>query len=180
MFQKTEVRFGAGTGARDLTVNAECGETDQAEDTKPPQDNFTPKIGLKPLQLLTEPQPAVPRSEKEDVKLKIDDLIIIPNNINHGEEGGSALQNLAKIASRYSSLNKDKSRGQEFPSPGSKKPRLEEKPSVAQPLPPTSQAKKPGLPGLPSLPGSQVHCTPVPWFSLMLPRVLITIAHLCE
>ena len=32
--------------------------------------------------------------------MKIDDLIIIPNNINHAEEGGSALQNLAKIASR--------------------------------------------------------------------------------
>ncbi|CAB4061067.1 unnamed protein product [Lepeophtheirus salmonis] len=35
-------------------------------------------------------------------RLQIDDLIIIPNNINAGTpEGGSALQNLAKIASRY-------------------------------------------------------------------------------
>ena len=56
------------------------------------------KIGIKPLQLLTEPKLA--EAGAEDVKMKIDDLIIIPNNINHAEEGGSALQNLAKIASR--------------------------------------------------------------------------------
>ena len=56
------------------------------------------KIGIKPLQLLTEPKLA--EGGAEDVKMKIDDLIIIPNNINHAEEGGSALQNLAKIASR--------------------------------------------------------------------------------
>jgi len=79
--------------------------------------------------------------------MKIDDLIIIPNNINHAEEGGSALQNLAKIASRYSSLNKDKARAQDFTSPNAKKARVETSPGVAQPLPPTSLPKKPG-PGL--------------------------------
>lgn len=110
-----------------------------------PKENFTPKIGIKPLQLLTEPKPADNNVglEKEDVKLKIDDLIIIPNNINHVEEGGSALQNLAKIASRYSSLNKDKSRSQEFSSPSPKKARVEDtKPSVAQPLPANTATKK--------------------------------------
>ena len=53
--------------------------------------------------------------------MKIDDLVIIPNTLNQLEEGGSALQNLAKIASRYSSLNKDKARAQDFTSPNAKK-----------------------------------------------------------
>ena len=39
---------------------------------------------------------AVAKSEMNEEglggKMKIDDLIIIPNNINHAEEGGSALQ----------------------------------------------------------------------------------------
>ena len=38
---------------------------------------------------------AVAKSEMSEEcggKMKIDDLIIIPNNINHAEEGGSALQ----------------------------------------------------------------------------------------
>ena len=42
----------------------------------------------------TDPE-AVAKSEMNDDcggKMKIDDLIIIPNNINHAEEGGSALQ----------------------------------------------------------------------------------------
>ena len=75
----------------------------------------------------------------------MDDLIIIPGALTPLEEGGSALQNLAKIASRYSSLNKDKTRAQDFASPGAKKPRLDEKPGVAQALPPTTTlaAKKP-------------------------------------
>ena len=125
-------------------------------DTKP-KENYTPKIGIKPLQLLTEPK-LVNNAGKEDVKLKIDDLIIIPNNINHVEEGGSALQNLAKIASRYSSLNKDKSRAQDFASPSPKKPRVEDKPNVAQPLPPTTIAKKGSIPGLPH-PASELSST---------------------
>ena len=116
---------------------------EKSADNKP-KENFTPKIGIKPLQLLTEPKIAEDVGMgKEDVKLKIDDLIIIPNNINHVEEGGSALQNLAKIASRYSSLNKDKSRSQEFSSPSPKKARVEDnKPGVAQPLPANTAAKK--------------------------------------
>ena len=114
-----------------------------------PRETFTPKIGIKPLQLLTEPKLA--DVGKEDVKMKIDDLIIIPNNINHAaEEGGSALQNLATIASRYSSLQKDKSRAADFSSPSPKKTRVEE-PSVAQPLPPTTHAKKPQAPAMPSI-----------------------------
>ena len=48
---------------------------------------------------------------------------------------------------RYSSLNKDKNRSQEFSSPSPKKARVSEagdtKPGVAQPLPPTTAAKKP-------------------------------------
>ena len=40
--------------------------------------------------------------DPEGKQLQIDDLIIIPNNISSTPpEGGSALQNLAKIASRY-------------------------------------------------------------------------------
>eukprot|EP00096_Caligus_rogercresseyi_P008788 TRINITY_DN2841_c0_g1_i3.p1 TRINITY_DN2841_c0_g1~~TRINITY_DN2841_c0_g1_i3.p1 ORF type:complete len:872 (-),score=364.42 TRINITY_DN2841_c0_g1_i3:173-2434(-) len=41
--------------------------------------------------------------DPEGKRLQIDDLIIIPNNLSVGapEGGGSALQNLAKIASRY-------------------------------------------------------------------------------
>ena len=61
-----------------------------------PRETFTPKIGIKPLQLLTEPKLA--DVGKEDVKMKIDDLIIIPNNINHVEEGGSALSAGEKTA----------------------------------------------------------------------------------
>ena len=97
-------------------------------------------LGLKPLQFLTDPG-IVQKQEEEDNKLKIDDLVIIPNTMNQLEEGGSALQNLAKIASRYSSLNKDKTRAAEFASPSPKKARVEEKPGVAQPLPPTSSKK---------------------------------------
>ena len=125
-----------------------------------PKENFTPKIGIKPLQLLTEPKLA-DNVGKEDVKLKIDDLIIIPNNINHAEEGGSALQNLAKIASRYSALNKDKSRSQEFSSPSPKKPRTEDnKPGVAQPLPPTTAVKKPQLSsGVPAVSSADLSST---------------------
>ena len=123
-------------------------EEKSGEEEKP-RETFTPKIGLKPLQLLTEPKLA--DVGKEDVKMKIDDLIIIPNNINHAAEEGSALQNLAKIASRYSSLQKDKSRAADFSSPSPKKTRVEE-PGVAQPLPPTTNAKKPPVaPAAPSI-----------------------------
>jgi len=135
----------------EITAN-ENEETKKEIVESKPKEIYTPKIGIKSLQLLTEPK-LVNNTGKEDVKLKIDDLIIIPNNINHVEEGGSALQNLAKIASRYSSLNKDKSRAQDFTSPSPKKPRIEDKPNVAQPLPPTTIAKKPSIPGLPSFPG---------------------------
>ena len=44
--------------------------------------------------IITDPE-AVAKSEMSEEcggKMKIDDLIIIPNNINHAEEGGSALQ----------------------------------------------------------------------------------------
>ena len=128
-------------GAEDLTKDDSLEAKEEKLDEKP-KENFTPKIGIKPLQMLTEPTLGDNSDrDKEDVKMKIDDLIIIPNN--HVEEGGSALQNLAKIASRYSSLNKDKSRSQDFTSPSPKKPRHDEtKPSVAQPLPPTAGSKK--------------------------------------
>lgn len=102
-----------------------------------------PYLGLKPLQLLTDPGLIQPEEEVkprlEDSKLRLDDLIIVPGNLGQLEEGGSALQNLAKIASRYSSLNKDKSRTQDFANPTPKKARVEEKPGVGQPLPPTSK-----------------------------------------
>ena len=46
--------------------------------------------------------------DPEGKQLQIDDLIIIPNNISSTPpEGGSALQNLAKIASRYQNQPKD-------------------------------------------------------------------------
>jgi len=133
------------------TQNGTSGENgdlavEDEEEIAEPVVEQKPKIGIKPLQFLTDPE-AVAKSEmNEDCggKMKIDDLIIIPNNINHAEEGGSALQNLAKIASRYSSLNKDKARAQDFTSPNAKKARVETSPGVAQPLPPTSIPKKPG------------------------------------
>eukprot|EP00095_Tigriopus_kingsejongensis_P001650 maker-scaffold801_size95070-snap-gene-0.22 protein:Tk01650 transcript:maker-scaffold801_size95070-snap-gene-0.22-mRNA-1 annotation:"at-rich interactive domain-containing protein 5b" len=47
-------------------------------------------------------QKAEMKLDPEGKRLQIDDLIIIPNHLNSGlPEGGSALQNLAKIASRY-------------------------------------------------------------------------------
>jgi hypothetical protein len=136
-------------------INGENGDgalEDEDEIAEPVVPEQKPKIGIKSLQFLTDPE-AVAKSEMSDEcgggggKMKIDDLIIIPNNINHAEEGGSALQNLAKIASRYSSLNKDKARAQDFTSPNAKKARVETSPGVGQPLPPTSLPKKPG-PGL--------------------------------
>ena len=128
-------------GAENLSKDDNMEAKEEKLDEKP-KENFTPKIGIKPLQMLTEPALGDNADrDKEDVKMKIDDLIIIPNN--HVEEGGSALQNLAKIASRYSSLNKDKSRSQDFSSPSPKKARHEEsKPNVAQPLPPSTASKK--------------------------------------
>lgn len=68
-------------------------------------------------------------------RLQIDDLIIIPNNMSAGSEGaggaggpnaaagGSALQNLAKIASRYQDTGTNNSDGgdsQNLPSPQKK------------------------------------------------------------
>ena len=47
------------------------------------------------VNIITADPEAVAKSEMSDDcvgKMKIDDLIIIPNNINHAEEGGSALQ----------------------------------------------------------------------------------------
>ena len=138
---------GESDNNKDETLDAVVTKDEKLEEK--PKENFTPKIGIKPLQLLTEPKAGSDAGGKEDVKMKIDDLIIIPNNINHAEEGGSALQNLAKIASRYSSLNKDKARSQEFSSPSPKKARVDEgKPGVTQALPPTTAAKKtPVVPG---------------------------------
>ncbi len=125
-----------------------------------------PYLGIKPLQLLTDPavaakqQAAAEEEERQQQQqqrpaMKLDDLILFPmaagagGSAAGGEEtgggvgSGSALQNLAKIASRYSALQaKDKNRGADFLSPNPKKPRLDEqqRPGVAQPLPPTTAA----------------------------------------
>ena len=168
--EEGEEGVGQGTNGTNGEREGSRGPKEEPFEEKP-KENFTPKIGIKPLQMLTDPKLGdTAGRDKEDVKMKIDDLIIIPNNINQVEEGGSALQNLAKIASRYSSLNKDKSRAGEFSSPSPKKPRVEEsKPGVAQPLPPTTAAKK-GMSGLGSQDMSSVAATNLlQQFSLLSP-----------
>ena len=168
--EEGEEGLGQGTNGTNGEREGSRGPKEEPFEEKP-KENFTPKIGIKPLQMLTDPKLGdTAGRDKEDVKMKIDDLIIIPNNINQVEEGGSALQNLAKIASRYSSLNKDKSRAGEFSSPSPKKPRVEEsKPGVAQPLPPTTAAKK-GMSGLGSQDMSSVAATNLlQQFSLLSP-----------
>ena len=60
------------------------------------------------LLVIADPE-AVAKSEMSEEcggKMKIDDLIIIPNNINHAEEGGSALQvnKFEKLESIFSLL----------------------------------------------------------------------------
>ena len=75
-------------GAENLTKDDSLEAKEEKLDEKP-KENFTPKIGIKPLQMLTEPALGDNADrDKEDVKMKIDDLIIIPNT--HVEEGGSA------------------------------------------------------------------------------------------
>merc|ERR1719354_1241567 len=118
-------------------------------------------LGIKPLQLLTEPKvnkkesspdPGLPENLAANASLDISKLILPglggsldPAGVGAAGVGGllddpttgSALQNLAKIASRYS---KDKSRTQEFLSPGSKRQRLTDSggtPGIVQPLPAT-------------------------------------------
>jgi len=73
--------------------------------------------------------------DPEGKQLQIDDLIIIPNNISSTPpEGGSALQNLAKIASRYQNQPKDII---EVSAP--KKAKVEE-PVKPTPMPPSTSA----------------------------------------
>jgi len=112
-----------------------------------------PKIGIKPLNLLKHPDlmsKEEKTSEQNREKLKREELMLSQclRNDSGMEEGGSALQNLAKIASRYSSTEKNKNREQDFSTNLSKKPRLESShgdhtPSIAQPLPPSSNKKPP-------------------------------------
>ena len=74
------------------TSNGTNGEKKEVIEEKVEVKEQKPKIGIKPLQFLTDPEAVAKIEEKDDAKIKIDDLIIIPNNINHAEEGGSALQ----------------------------------------------------------------------------------------
>ena len=89
IFDDEEQKTSNGTNGE----KAEDEAVEKVEEVKPPVIEQKPKIAIKPLQLLTDPE-AVAKSETndDDTKIKIDDLIIIPNNINHAEEGGSALQ----------------------------------------------------------------------------------------
>jgi len=131
-------------------------------ESKPvPKPDKEPKqyLGLKSLHLLTEPkEESRSNSNANSQQIDLTNLILPPMAASNLEQSlassleqslasnleqspgsqpsGSALQNLAKIASRYS---KDKSRTQEFVSPGSKRPRLIDSPSpgVVQPLPAT-------------------------------------------
>ena len=87
MFEDEEKKTSNGTNGEKLEEVVADKET-----IAEPVVEQKPKIAIKSLQFLTDPE-AVAKSEvKEEAKIKIDDLIIIPNNINHGEEGGSALQ----------------------------------------------------------------------------------------
>ena len=85
--------------------------------------------------------------DPEGKQLQIDDLIIIPNNISSTPpEGGSALQNLAKIASRYQNQPKDII---EVSAP--KKAKVEEQPVKPTPMPPSSSASSMVAPSAASL-----------------------------
>ena len=89
IFDDEEQKTSNGTNGEKTEDEA----VEKVEEVKPPVIEQKPKIGIKSLQFLTDPE-AVAKSEstEDDTKIKIDDLIIIPNNINHAEEGGSALQ----------------------------------------------------------------------------------------
>ena len=86
--------------------------------------------------------------DPEGKQLQIDDLIIIPNNLaTTPPEGGSALQNLAKIASRYQNQKEPPPPQQEgFDATVAKKPKLDgtnspaTPPIKATPTPPSSSS----------------------------------------
>ena len=92
--------------------------------------------------------------DPEGKQLQIDDLIIIPNNMTTTPpEGGSALQNLAKIASRYQNssttnpnAHKDNIKELDMSTghvSAPKKPRLDPEPPVATPNPPPKPSATP-------------------------------------
>ena len=91
--------------------------------------------------------------DPEGKQLQIDDLIIIPNNMTAPHpEGGSALQNLAKIASRYqNSSNSGNASNRDIKeldmstghASAAKKPRLEEPLTQAPPSTPMAMPPKP-------------------------------------
>ena len=106
-------------------------DSTKSEDSKPPHpllDQVKNLIG-------TSKAESQMKIDPEGKQLQIDDLIIIPNNISSTPpEGGSALQNLAKIASRYQNQPKDII---EVSAP--KKAKVEE-PVKPSPMPPSTSA----------------------------------------
>ena len=87
--------------------------------------------------------------DPEGKQLQIDDLIIIPNNISSTPpEGGSALQNLAKIASRYQNQPSTKD-VIEVSAP--KKAKVEEQPPPVRPTIPTTPSTTPSAASLAAL-----------------------------
>ncbi|XP_059083538.1 AT-rich interactive domain-containing protein 5B-like [Tigriopus californicus] len=71
--------------------------------------------------------------DSDGKRLQIDDLIIIPNNLGGGmPEGGSALQNLAKIASRYQNTKEGNgNRVSEGDRSSPKRPRMDDPKSIS-------------------------------------------------
>ena len=65
--------------------------------------------------------------DPEGKQLQIDDLIIIPNNVTATPpDGGSALQNLAKIASRYQNSSSQQQKSDSSEATAAKKPKLDQ------------------------------------------------------
>ena len=93
--------------------------------------------------------PCIENVIKNFEQLQIDDLIIIPNNISSTPpEGGSALQNLAKIASRYQNTPSTKD-VIEVSAP--KKAKVEEQPPVRPTVPTTPSTATPSAASLAAL-----------------------------
>ena len=98
MDEKTEKTFEeeektkTSNGTNGDKTSEEVEELEEKTEEKEPVVEQKPKIGIKSFALLTDPESVAKSESMDEGKIKIDDLIIIPNNINHAEEGGSALQ----------------------------------------------------------------------------------------
>ena len=120
--------------------NRKC-DTPPTDESEPEKAKTVPKTEDKSLldqvkNLIGNSKPdSQMKIDPEGKQLQIDDLIIIPNNVAATPpEGGSALQNLAKIASRYQNQK------EETVSPVKKAKMEEPRPSVSTATPSSTQS----------------------------------------